>query len=147
MITRADVIYYAEQRFNCKQGRPYKSQDLEGMNRYVTLIARGELGHRCAQMLNALSDIADRMPLKPVLWWRYRTKLDDSTPDQCIVTRLYIEGCNEYGKLRHHLGSPPYLQLAWSKPALVVELKDQAKKQVFPVLTFDPDPQPPRGVA
>ena len=142
MLTPQDAIYYIEQRFNCKRGYPAKSTDREGLQKYVTLVARGKDGTRGSMLINAMSDIADHMKWmvtgRPVLHWRYTTKVDDYAryEQNMLVTRIYIEGCDDYGRLRDDTWVPVYPYLAYSKPAqALIELKPEAKAIVYPVHT------------
>lgn len=144
MLTPQDAIYYIEQRFNCKRGYPAKSIDQEGLHKYVTLVARGKDGTRGAMLINALSDIADHMKWmvtgRPVLHWRYTTKVDDYPFRGMTVTRVYIEQCDDYGRLRDDDWLPPFPYLKYTRPGqLLIELSPEAKAVVFPVLTPGPE--------
>lgn len=120
MLTPLDAIYYIGQRFNCKQGYPASSIDQEGLHRYVTLVAHGKDGTRGAVLINAMSEIAERMKWqvtgRPVLHWRLTTKVDDYAYRGQLVTRIYIEQCDDYGRLRDDKWLPPFPRLAYTRP-------------------------------
>jgi len=144
MLTPLDAIYYAEQMLHCKQGRPFKTVDIEGLEKYVTLVATGKDGTRGAIMINALSEIAERMKWlvtgKPVLHWRFTTKMDDYAYRGQLVTRVFIEQCPDYGRLRDDKWLPPFPRREYSRPAqALIELKPEAKALLVPVLNPGPE--------
>jgi hypothetical protein len=148
-VDRADVIYFIEQRFDCRLGRPFECADRENLQRYVTLDGNAPSEHhRACQLVNAFGHIADLMgwqvQTKPVLWWRLKTKVDDSDGLKIMRTRVYIENCPHYGARRndHWRRDVPIPVLVYSRaPSLLLELKD-TPKLVVPV--SDP---PPIGAA
>ena len=144
MLSPQDTIYYIEQRFSCRQGYPGRSIDPEGLHRYVTLVAHGDDGVRGSVLINAMREIADRMkfqvPGKPILHWRYVTKVDDYAKNGhgVLVARIFIEGCNDYGKQRFDAWSLEYPRLVYSRPAPApVELRPEARAICYAAHTGD----------
>lgn len=142
LATRDDVIYFIEQRFDCKLGRPFEHADREKLQSYVTLDGNAPSEHhRACQLINAFGHIADLMgwqrQTKPVLWWRLKTKVDDSEQMGIMRTRVYIENCPHYGARRndHWRRDVPIPVLVYSRPVtMLLELKGAPKGVVVPVL-------------
>lgn len=143
----ADAIWYFENRFDCQQGRPFKHQDIERLNKYWTLdVHASDVSFRSSAMISAAAHIADVMAwtygkTKPKLYWRFQTKIDDHPTLGRMITRIWIEGCHDYGARATQDWSAAY-------PPLLVYTR---AKDLLPLLTLkepvnvsiDLDPDPP----
>jgi hypothetical protein len=149
----ADAIWYFENRFTCEQGRPYKHQDVERLNKYVTLDVHGpDVEYRSSAMINACGHIAEVMAWtfgksKPRLYWRFKTKIDDHPDLGRMITRIWIEGCHDYGHRatqEWRAAYPPLLVYTRSKDLLpLLTFKESTPGALPPIVDLDPDPDPP----
>ena len=153
MFLLPDAIWYFENRFDCQQGRPYKHQDVERLNKYVTLDVRAsDVSYRASAIINACGHIADIMAWtlgrkKPQLFWRMRTKIDDYPHLGLMRTRIFVPGCEDYSSKATRdwvAACPPLLVYTRSKDLLpLLTFKESTPGALPPVVDLDPDSDPP----
>jgi hypothetical protein len=153
MFLLPDAIWYFENRFACELGRPFKTVDVEGLNKYVTLDVRAsDVSYRASAMINACGHIADVMAWtlgrkKPQLFWRLKTKIDDYPHLGLMRTRIFVPGCEDYSSKATRdwvAACPPLLVYTRSKDLLpLLTFKESTPGALPPVVDLDPDPDPP----
>jgi hypothetical protein len=142
-----DLIDFVEGTFTCQTGYPGRYADINNpLTEYATLTHtfdpnlsafgysnqddRAEHELVC-KMIASFNVIRSKMPkaFKPKLWWRLEHKADISKNEwhvSRLYTRVYIEGCRDYGLARTEgWGTSHLVRLVVDNAPKVLQLTQQ----------------------